>query len=215
MAWALTILCLVFMGASLWAEHTQAPVFRYLCKPIASLAFVVLAALAQVPPSSYGLWILAGLVLGAVGDVALMSRSSRSFLVGLVSFLLGHLAYVVAFAWLVSPAQWFVPLALAPVAAALAVLAYLWRYLGSMRGAVIAYVGAIVLMVVGAMAVYAASPESLPEAPARLVVIGALLFFASDVSVAKARFVRARLVDRLWGLPAYYLGQLCLAWSLY
>ena len=215
MAWALTILCLLFLGALLWAERSENRRLRYICKPAASLAFVGIGLVGYQAGQAYAGWILAGLFLGAAGDVALMFPSSRSFLLGLVSFLLGHIAYVVAFACLVPLSEWPGALAIVPVVAAIAVLGYLWPHLGSMRGPVIAYVAAIVLMVVGALAVYQARPTSLDEPSARLVLVGALLFFASDVSVAKGRFVKARFADKLWGLPAYYLGQLCIAWSLF
>ncbi len=215
MAWFFSLVLVGFLLGLLWAEYTENLLLRYVCKPLASAAFVTLGMLAYDSAHTYSQWIVLGLLLGAGGDVALMFRSSQSFLLGLVSFLLGHIAYVVAFACLVRVHNWFEPLALAPLAAAALVLAYLWPHLGKMRVPVIAYVLAIVLMVVGALAVYRASPGVLPESPARLVAIGALLFFASDVSVAKGRFVRARVVDKLWGLPAYYIGQLCIAWSLY
>lgn len=215
MAWALTILCLIFLGALLWAERSENRKLRYFCKPAASLAFVAIGILAYAPKAGYACWILAGLLLGAAGDIALLFPTSRSFLLGLVSFLLGHIAYVIAFACLVPPSAWAGPLAIAPALAAIAVLAYLWPHLGIMRGPVIAYVGAIVLMVVGAIAVYQSRPASLEEPYACLVLLGALLFFVSDVSVAKARFVHARFADKLWGLPAYYLGQLGIAWSLF
>ncbi len=40
---------------------------------------------------------------------------------------------------------------------------------------------------------------------------GALAFTASDVSVARDRFVRHEFLNRAWGLPLYYGAQLLLA----
>lgn len=40
---------------------------------------------------------------------------------------------------------------------------------------------------------------------------GALAFTASDVSVARDRFVRHEFVNRAWGLPLYYAAQLLIA----
>ncbi len=48
----------------------------------------------------------------------------------------------------------------------------------------------------------------------QLLFVGAVFFMVSDMAVAKARFVRKSIWDRRWGLPAYYTGQLCIAWSL-
>ena len=132
----------------------------------------------------------------------------------MVSFLLGHLAYVVACAQLVAISHWGGVLIVPPCLAALVVLAYLWKYLGEMRIAVLLYVATIVLMVVGAIAVYQSALRPIDDRQATLLLVGALLFFVSDIAVAKSRFVRARFLDKSWGLPAYYFGQLCIAWSL-
>jgi uncharacterized membrane protein YhhN len=43
------------------------------------------------------------------------------------------------------------------------------------------------------------------------VAVGALAFTASDVSVARDRFVRHEFVNRAWGLPLYFGAQLLLA----
>jgi uncharacterized membrane protein YhhN len=199
------------------AEVKASKSLRYLAKPLASACFVALALVLadwQSAGSSYASWIVAGLVLGAGGDVALMFPGQRSFLVGLVSFLLGHAAYVIACATLVAPSAWARPVALAPMAAALLVLAYLWPHLGKMRAPVLCYVATIVLMVVGALAVHQQHDHGFTDQQALLLLVGALLFFASDVAVAKSRFVNAQIGDRLWGLPAYYAGQLLIAWSL-
>jgi hypothetical protein len=45
------------------------------------------------------------------------------------------------------------------------------------------------------------------------VAMGALAFTASDVSVARDRFVREDFFNRAWGLPLYYCAQLLLALS--
>jgi uncharacterized membrane protein YhhN len=41
--------------------------------------------------------------------------------------------------------------------------------------------------------------------------LGAALFFASDLLVARDRFVRPGLANRLVGLPLYYAAQVLLA----
>ncbi len=183
-------------------------------KPFASASFLALALhLAQWTPTlGYAHLIVLGLIFGAIGDVALMSKAKKWFLVGLVSFLFGHVAYLVAFTQLSVAAYWVTSWALLPVIFALATLCYLWPHLGSMRVAVLLYMTAIVLMVWAALAVFLGS--SLVQPSVWLLFVGALLFFASDVAVAKARFVKARFFDRAWGLSFYYAGQLCIAWSL-
>jgi uncharacterized membrane protein YhhN len=46
-----------------------------------------------------------------------------------------------------------------------------------------------------------------------VVVTGALAFLLSDVSVARDRFVKHEFLNRAWGLPLYYTGQMLLAAS--
>jgi len=46
------------------------------------------------------------------------------------------------------------------------------------------------------------------------LLAGAALFFVSDLAVARDRFVAPGFANRLWGLPAYYAGQLLIAWSI-
>ena len=43
------------------------------------------------------------------------------------------------------------------------------------------------------------------------LAVGALAFTASDVSVARDRFVKHEFVNRAWGLPLYFGAQLLLA----
>ncbi|MCP4444220.1 MAG: lysoplasmalogenase [Myxococcales bacterium] len=213
----LTALCCLFVVLTLVGEKLDVRALIILGKPCASASFVGLALhLAQweVSPRGYPLLIVVGLVFGAAGDVALMSKAKTWFLVGLVSFLIGHVAYLLAFARLGTAEDWLTPWSLLPIVAALVVLKYLWKHLGSMRVPVLAYMVAIVLMVIAAIAVAIGRAPLLETEAIRFLLIGALLFFASDVAVAKARFVEARFVDRLWGLPCYYAGQLCIVWSL-
>lgn len=196
---ALTIACGVACAALVVAEWRQLARLRVIAKIVASLAFFDIGMIADRDAP----WIVVGLALGVAGDIALLGRGKRAFMIGLGAFLLGHLAYVIAFARVVPIAEWATPLAALPVAVAVGALAYLWPHLGSMRVPVIAYVIVIVAMVAGALAI--------GREPLRL---GALLFFASDLSVARDKFVAPGFANKAWGLPAYYAGQLLIAWSL-
>ncbi len=212
-----TILCLISLAGLLVAEKRQLPRLRVVCKVSASLAFIALGLvlLLAAPSSQYSKWILVGLVLGAMGDVALLSGESRWFLAGLGVFLLGHIAYIVACSCLVPISDWPSVYAAIPLVLAAVALVFLWPHLGSMKGAVVCYIAAIVLMVIGANAVFQAPIDSFGDGQKQLLLAGAALFFVSDLSVAISRFVRTRFVDKLWGLPAYYGGQLCIAWTIF
>jgi uncharacterized membrane protein YhhN len=44
--------------------------------------------------------------------------------------------------------------------------------------------------------------------------VGALCFYFSDLFVARDRFVKKQFINRLAGLPLYYLGQFLIAFSV-
>lgn len=215
---AATIVCALACAILVYAEFRKANTLRAIAKPIASLAFIAVGWLAirnSPGTDSYQRHILIGLVLGAVGDVALLGKSSRAFLVGLGAFLLGHLAYAIACLHLVGPGSTLGlagVLAVLPAVVGLGALVWLWPRLGSMRVPVIAYVATIIAMVIAAIAV--GRSDALPARNRELLVAGAALFFASDLAVARDKFVGHAFINRAWGLPCYYAGQLLIAWSL-
>ena len=89
---------------------------------------------------------------------------------------------------------------------------WLHPYLNEMKMPVLLYIIIISCMVVGAFAVMG-SPR-LPL-PGRLLVFGgALSFYLSDIFVARDRFRETQFLNRLVGLPLYYLGQFLLAFSI-
>ena len=177
----------------------------WLAKPLASLVFVAVGVARMRPDTAVDLWLVAGLVLGAVGDVLLIPK--KTFVVGLLAFLAGHLAYLGAFQFALPVPRWPL-LILAPlVLVAAAVARWLWPHLGRLRLPVAAYVVVITAMAWGGIAV---AGRGLPwwVAPA------AVLFWLSDVAVARDRFVSPGLVNRVLGLPAYSAAQLLLAYAV-
>lgn len=216
---ALTLVCLMGCGALVYAEHQGHNRLRIAAKLIASLAFVMLGLEAleirASPEAEFALAILAGLVLGAIGDAALLGRGKQWFTAGLVAFLLGHIAYVIAVSFFKSPETWLSlagPVAALPVIVGGAALVRLWPTLGSMKIPVILYVLNIVTMVIAAIAV--ARGTTMSEPHRYLFLAGAVLFFVSDLAVARDRFIARTFANKAWGLPAYYTGQLLIAWSL-
>ena len=76
-------------------------------KPAVLVALIVTAVVLDATDTTPGLWLLAALVLGLVGDVFLLGDSDTRFRLGLAAFLVGHLAYVVSFVRLgLDPAGW-------------------------------------------------------------------------------------------------------------
>jgi len=172
-------------------------------KPLASALFVWLGLTRWSRPDPVGAWMLVALLLCAIGDVLLIAE--RTFDAGLLAFLAGHLGFAQAFRMATPVARWPLPRLLLLAVVSAGVLRWLWPRLGRRRLPVLAYVVAITLMVWGAVATAMAGTRP------RLVALGATLFFASDVLVARQRFVTPSLANRVVGLPAYYAGQLLLA----
>ncbi|HET9988364.1 MAG TPA: lysoplasmalogenase [Kofleriaceae bacterium] len=214
---AFTVICALACAALVAGEYRDDNRLRYVAKPLASLAFIAvgITAASRGPVHEFEMAVLAGLVLGALGDVALLS--AHGFLAGLGSFLLGHLAYAVAVGQYLPLRTWphaAGPYAVIPIVVGLGVLAWLWPKLGSLRLPVIAYVAVILAMVVAAIALVRSDVAGMDAVRRERFALGAVLFFASDLAVARDKFVAKGFVNRAWGLPVYYAGQLLIAWSL-
>lgn len=202
LSWLPAVLCLAFLAVLLGRPRGAA---AGVAKVAASASFVAFGlASGLLGAGTVGLLGLAGLALGAVGDVALLSRERRPFLAGLLAFLLAHLAYVGAFLAL-GVAPWAVLVAGAVLAVA---AARVWRWLGGrvgqMRPAVLAYVVVITAMV----AVAAGCLAHAPSQDRIGLLLAAVLFYVSDLFVARERFVVSDPLNRRVGLPLYYFAQL-------
>lgn len=202
------LLCTIAVIGLLASERRGSQRGKWFAKPIASAAFLATALASGAPGSTYGGLVLLGLALSFAGDVLLIPEDRpRVFRAGLFAFLAGHVAYAAAFLTRPPDLAW-----LGATALALAVLLYLvWRWLApalpaGMRRPVLAY-----LLVIGAMTALAWGHYG-GGGPV-IVAVGALAFTASDVSVARDRFVQKDFLNRAWGLPLYYVAQLLLALS--
>jgi uncharacterized membrane protein YhhN len=190
----------------LWLTRKPISAWRTLAKTVPVGALAVLAYVAGAP-----LALTTALVLSAIGDACLAGNAERWLPAGLGAFLLAHVAYIWLFvhdgggrAALIAE-----PVRTLGVAAAFAtgvtMLAWLWRSLGAMKGAVSLYVVALVAM--------AASSFTLPH---RLwpAMLGAAAFTASDgiLSAELFKALRAPWVSyAVWGL--YYAAQALILWA--
>ncbi len=193
------------------AEKQESRILRYIFKPVTSVLFVLMAFTGALS-GAYSAWIIAGLILSFVGDVALMFSSERAFMAGLVSFLLAHIFYIIAFLSLVPITTWNVPALVAVFIVSLVVLRWFWHKLGEMRVPVIFYVLVISCMVWRAWTVFFFGDIEMSYKV--LIAFGATFFFLSDIAVAKDQFLGANFTNRAWGLPLYYLAQFLLAFSV-
>jgi uncharacterized membrane protein YhhN len=137
---------------------------------------------------------------------------NKAFRAGLIAFLLGHIFYVAGFTYLVPVSNWALPGALLFWGFSLLVFLWLRPHLKAMRVPVVVYVLVITVMASGAWAVFAGSSFSFGGRV--LIFLGALLFYISDVFVARNQFVKREFLNRLIGLPLYYVGQFLLAFSV-
>jgi uncharacterized membrane protein YhhN len=177
-----------------------------LSKTTASLIFVVLGAIAWLSGNPVATWLIVGLALCAAGDVLLIW--DRTFDLGLMSFLLGHVAYVAAFHTAAPITGWTRWMLLPIVLVSFGALVWLWPHLGRRRISVSAYVLVITIMVWGALAVTSGGVLGWK------IAIGAVLFYLSDLTVARDRFVQSDFLNRGIGLPMYYAAQILIALSV-
>lgn len=200
---AMTAVGLVGTLVGDWGER---PTLEWIFKPLAAVGFLVAVYGAGCFSSRYGVVLFVGLVLCLGGDILLIPRESKgAFLGGLGSFLLGHVAFAGAFfvrgVELKAVALAAIPLIIFGVGVV--------RWLGphvpdKMVVPVRAYIVAILLMV-------AAAAGATAFGGPKTIVVGALAFMASDLFVARNRFVAPGIVNRIWGLPLYFGAQLVLA----
>lgn len=193
---------LVAVIALLVADWRGSPAGIWIAKPLASAGFLAAAVACGAMDTAYGRAVLAALALSFAGDVLLIpEEKSGALRVGIASFLAAHVAFIAAF-WIhgTSPGLFGSAVAVLALPAAL-VLRWLVPHLsGDMKPAVFAYVAVITAMVA------AAAATGRPD-----ILLGAGAFFASDLSVARDRFVAPGFVNRVWGWPLYYAAQLLLA----
>jgi uncharacterized membrane protein YhhN len=200
--------CAFSVALLLVAERRGSQRGIWIWKSLAAASFLTAAWIWGAPASTYGRWIGLGLALSACGDVLLIPRKVGPWLtLGIFAFLTGHLAYAAAFLSL-PQATW----ALVPAALGCALL--IWRvdrwlaphleqgFLWPVR-CYFAAIGAMAVLALGAVG--AGAPLS--------AGLGALGFMASDLSVARERFVAKGFENAAWGLPLYFGSQLLLAWS--
>lgn len=199
----LAALCLACVAALLVIDRRGPAAAEWVVKPLASTCFVAAAIAAGALDSRFGTILTIGLALAWWGDVLLIPRST--FLAGLVAFLLGHVAYAVAFAARGVDAT--ATVVACGGAGALAIPVGRWLLPSvepAMKLPVLAYMTVISAMVALAIGTVAAHGNE-------WIAVGAIAFYASDLAVARQRFVAPGWINRLWGLPLYYGAQLVLA----
>jgi uncharacterized membrane protein YhhN len=200
------VVCALAVAGLLVAEWRGSRPGVWVAKPLASTAFIAAAFAWGALDSTYGRLVLLALALCWLGDVLLIPRERPAvFIAGITSFLLGHVAFAGAFAQRSLDATAFGASAVPMAVFAGVVIRWLWpRLSGVFRAAVPLYVVVISLMVATGFGTVAGAGR--PE-----IALGALMFTASDLAVARDRFVSPGFANPAWGLPLYFAAQLVLA----
>lgn len=181
-------------------------------KPLLSSLFVVLAFLQMQENSTYNHLILTGLILSLVGDICLIFFFHKKvFTAGLVAFLAGHVMYTMAFSGLGEVGELMITVGVIFILISIIIFMRLNSHLGNMKGPILAYIIIITAMVVGAGSLW--NHSALDITGRSLVLVGGILFYASDIFVARHRFVQKEFLNRAIGLPLYYTAQFMIAFS--
>jgi uncharacterized membrane protein YhhN len=192
-----------------WAvARGRVPVERW-AKPLTMALLVGVAATAGDPPGDVRGWLVAGAVLGLVGDVALLGDGETAFMVGLGAFAAGHLAYAVAALSIGFDPMWALP----GIGFMVALLAFRFasRTVPGARdhggpvlaGAVVLYACVIAAMVISAWG-----------SGLWLAGVGAMSFAVSDWVLGHRRFVGPLPGGRLSVMVPYHVGQALLILGL-
>ncbi|HEY5628724.1 MAG TPA: lysoplasmalogenase family protein [Candidatus Limnocylindrales bacterium] len=190
---------------AVWRETQRARAIERVAKPATLLALIAIALVVPARTTAVQPWLVAGLVLGLVGDVLLLPPGRLP--AGLVAFLLGHLAYLVAF--LALPLSGWGAASGAVVG--FAVIAFVGRgIVQAARPSGLHVAVAVYLVAICAMAMTATATL----VPA--LVAGAWLFVASDAMLGWGQFVAAGATEgrsrgdaglRLGVIVTYHLAQ--------
>lgn len=184
----------------------------YVFKPLSTVLVIAVALLSLLEPAqnlTYTVGVTVGLLLSLGGDIALMlPENRRAFTIGLGLFLLAHIAYTVVFTLLGVFSAWDLLSAGILLGIGVGFFLLIRPNLGTLRGPVIVYIVVISVMVNRAGATVA-SP-AFGASQALMILIGALLFYISDVMLAANRFWRSWKYNRI-SLAFYYGGQLLIA----
>jgi len=206
------IAALILLAALLYSERKASDRLVLITKTPLSVLFLLTALIQPHPAPWYFYFLFAGLIFCLIGDICLALTQEKAFMAGLAAFLLGHLLYLVSFISLASLFHWFPLETLAVLVVSAAVFLWLRPHLQSMLLPVLAYVIVISVMLCGAWAVFKSRSFAFPGP--LFIFAGAFFFYFSDLFVARNRFIKDEYLNRLLGLPLYYLGQFLLAFSV-
>lgn len=216
------VFCLLFC----WFRTKKASVYSLSLKTLASICFVLCAifAIKFMSENSFNLLIVAGLVMGLIGDIILdlkimyPEQGNQYFVVGTTSFMIGHFFYFVAvllynstilpthLLWNILAALGF---AIIMTVGTMLMSKKMGLHFGKMIYIVAAYCLVLNFMVGFSVAIAIFNPIFW------IFAAGMILFLASDLVLSMQYFGNATGKSFVWiNHVLYYLAQICLAISL-
>eukprot|EP01100_Stratorugosa_tubuloviscum_P007557 TRINITY_DN312_c3_g1_i1.p1 TRINITY_DN312_c3_g1~~TRINITY_DN312_c3_g1_i1.p1 ORF type:complete len:247 (-),score=90.99 TRINITY_DN312_c3_g1_i1:26-766(-) len=217
-----SISCFLLVITLITSERLLLLKMKALSKTLASLSFIYISFKAlqlkqieNLSIESPNLYIFIGLILGAIGDICLLSTLNGFFFhVGAYSFLIGHIAYTYAFyinQFGIDFNYTFISFILCSI---WCISAFIFiKKFGKIEPELLFTVIAYLIIISIMTGVAAGTIKTVKQGP--IWFIAALLFFFSDGCVAYERFVKSSFTSRLIGLPLYYGAQIIFANSLY
>jgi uncharacterized membrane protein YhhN len=205
-AWVLLVAYACAAVADWMAVARRQRDLEALAKPATLVVLILLAWLLRADSVSYGRFLLLGLLLSLVGDIALLGDSLRRFRIGLGAFLLAHLAYLAAFRRLACDGPiWPAIVVVVLLVLAVVLTRILPRVRADWRDGIPLLLYAVVL---GAMTAVAWGTGWV------VVGVGATLFLVSDAILAYDRFERELPWGKLAVHVTYHLSQLLIVWGM-
>lgn len=192
----------------LLAEYKSNSLLRGIFKTLTSSLFLGFSFWIVYQSQVYSFWVisfLTALFLGWLGDLLLIPESNpKIFKLGVLAFLLGHFGYIVSFFSFNWNWNYIIGGSIICLISMFFIFKWLWKSIpANFKIIVVSYIIIISLMVITSLG--AAGGQNIST----LIIPGSILFYISDISVAKSRFVDGpSFKNRIWGLPTYFYGQL-------
>lgn len=177
--------------------------YRPVFLTLATACVLLVAVLGGAWRSGYGRLILAGLACCALGDFV----GPHDFILGAVAFLAAHMFFVAGF-WVLG-VNWRRAMGFAPVMFVVDLGILAWLHSGITGGdRLVAYP---YILIISLMVIFAFSIAS--QERRRLILAAAVLFYISDVFVARWRFTDTGSLNGYFCYPLYYTACVLFAWT--
>ncbi len=170
------------------------------------MSLIILLAFSKFDTSHsfYSTLIISGLVFGLVGDTFLMFPDNY-FMRGLISFLIGHIIYSFAFYFYVDTHNLLIIILIPAVL--ILIITRVVKSIGKLKYPVLFYSSVLVLMLALAVNVFIIEMNY-------WILLGAILFFISDLVLAYNKFIRQIKFAHLYILSTYFCAQTLIALSV-